>query len=74
MPPYKVRIGSGRLPVPGFAFKEKVATTGLALNTVTQSHLLARAAVTTCASNHSVYYLNETQDEFNCRESQEDRK
>lgn len=36
--------------------------------------LLARAAIAACASEHSIYYLNETQDEFDGSESQEDRK
>lgn len=36
--------------------------------------LLARAAIATRAPKHSVYYLNETQDEFNGSKSQEDRK
>lgn len=36
--------------------------------------LLARAAIATDASKHSIYYLNETQDEFNSTKCQEDRK
>lgn len=40
----------------------------------TGSYLLARAAITTDAPKHSVYYLKETQDEFNSTKCQEDRK
>lgn len=36
--------------------------------------LLARAAISTDASKHSIYDLNETQDEFNSTKSQEDRE
>lgn len=36
--------------------------------------LLARAAVATDASKHSIYDLNETQDEFDSTKSQEDRE
>lgn len=35
---------------------------------------MAEAAITTYSSHHSIYYLNETQDEFNSTEGQEDRK
>lgn len=40
----------------------------------TGSYLLARAAISTDASKHSIYDLNETQDEFNSTKSQEDRE
>lgn len=36
--------------------------------------LSARTAIATYSSYHSIYYLNETQDEFNSTEGQEDRK
>lgn len=38
------------------------------------SHLLVGAAVATYAAEHSIYDLNETQDEFKSPECQEDRK
>lgn len=44
------------------------------VNFYTGSYLLARGTTTTDTSKHSVYYLNETQDEFNPTKCQEDRK
>lgn len=41
---------------------------------LTGSYLLTRAAVATNASEQSIYYLNETKDEFDSTESQEERK
>ena len=44
------------------------------VNFYTGSYLLARGTTTTDTSKHSIYYLNETQDEFNPTKCQEDRK
>lgn len=74
----EARIGSGWLPCLVLPLRRRMEPCCLyrarPQHSYTHSYLLARAAIATRAPKHSVYYLNETQDEFNGSKSQEDRK